>query len=75
MLPKRPAKGTKMRLREMTFENEHGNIIRACVDDTGSNGVMVTLEGPDSISENDITRMEAEALYSLLGKFLGKTSI
>jgi hypothetical protein len=57
---------------ESQFVNELGNPIRARVDDSGENGVLVTLEGPDSISENDITRLEAEHLFLRLGQFLGK---
>lgn len=72
--------------REVKFTNELHNPIRLKVQlkpisgvraDTqeamkNMPGVLIELEGPTSLSENHITRMEAEKLYSELGRVLGK---
>lgn len=50
------------------FTNEFGRSVRVSVRPIEL--LRVTIEGPDSISENDITRMEAEQLLSELRKAL-----
>ena len=65
------------------FKNELGNKIIIRIKnkkDTGTNfktqeefkftGVSISIEGPTSISENVITKQEAEELYIALEKFL-----
>lgn len=66
------------------FVNELGNRIRLAVSVRpidgvrsttkeavkGAPGIFIELEGPTSLSENHITRMEAEKLYEELGKAL-----
>jgi hypothetical protein len=36
----------------------------------GTPGILIVLEGPTSVSENHITRKEAEKLYEQLGRVL-----
>ena len=58
-----------------SFINELGNRINVEVktqDIDSYPGVLITIEGPTSISENHITRKEAEVLYERLGKALRK---
>ena len=68
------------------FKNEIGNKIIIKIKtkrDTGTNfetkekikfsGVSISIEGPESVSENIITREEAEELCSTLEKFLSTT--
>ena len=65
------------------FKNEIGNKITIRIKnkkDTGKNfktqeefkftGVSISIEGPTSVSENVITKNEAEELYMALDKFL-----
>jgi hypothetical protein len=65
------------------FKNELGNKITIRIKnkkDTGTNfktkeefkftGVSISIEGPTSVSENVITKHEAEELYMALEKFL-----
>lgn len=67
------------------FTNEIGNDIKIKIKnkkDTGTNyktkkkikftGVSICIQGPTSISENIITRDEAEKLYECLKQFLKK---
>lgn len=57
-----------------TLTNELGNTIDVEVAEAPPVGgvpmVLITLSGPDSLSENLVTRAEAEALFSLLGRVL-----
>ena len=68
-----------------TFTNELGNRIRVCVKSARSSaveyktgksvkftGVGIAITGPTSMSENIVTRREAEELFYMLKKFLHK---
>lgn len=64
--PKRPNK--------VTFKNELGNEIEVAVyseEIAGVSGVMIFIRGPESDTENHVTKMEAEEIYKQLGKLLG----
>ena len=58
------------------FKNElNNNIIiqvKSYNDKKGFKGVNVSIEGPNSISENEITLLEAINLHKCLGKYLKK---
>ena len=56
---------------EIKFENELKNSITASVE-MRPDDVRVILSGPKSMSENIITKKEAEVLYDLLKKALNK---
>ena len=71
-----------------SFKNELGNNIRIKIKskkESGTNfqskekikftGVSISIEGPESVSENIITRQEAEELYLTLDKFLFENKI
>lgn len=56
-----------------TFTNELGNEITVAVtakDIDGVPGVLITIDGPTSRSENHITRQEAEVLATELARVL-----
>jgi len=56
------------------FINEIGNTIS--IEVAGINGrVCIVIRGPSSISENIVTRQEAEKLRHLLNGFLGPTTL
>lgn len=58
-----------------TFTNEYGNTITAryaVYDDGRREPIRLDLVGPTSLSENNITRLEAEALHKLLTVILSK---
>jgi hypothetical protein len=55
------------------FVNELGNAIAVSVvekDIDGVGGVLISISGPTSTTENHVTRMEAEIIYRELGKVL-----
>ncbi len=67
------------------FINENGNPIKIKIKnkkDTATNhktkekftytGVSIVIQGPNSESENVVTRQEAEEIYECLKKFLNK---
>lgn len=59
--------------KTITFINELGNEIIISVSSKeieGVEGVLLSIEGPTSISENHITKKEAENLYQCLGGIL-----
>lgn len=56
-------------MAEMRFTNERGNRIRIEVHRT-RDMVHLEIEGPKSISTNDITVMEARHVRSLLARVL-----
>jgi len=56
-----------------TFTNELGNEITITISEETIDrveGVLIQIEGPTSISENHITRLEAEMLKSELDVFM-----
>jgi uncharacterized protein len=60
-----------------TFVNEIGNKIHLSISSTDEDvegGVNISLSGPTSISENIITRMEAEKMMEGLNEFLQSAS-
>lgn len=58
------------------FENEFGNLIALRISDSEDvpAGVRIWIESPDSISEHNLTRREAERLHESLGAFLKLSS-
>lgn len=63
-------------MQRETFINEAGNQIEIEVRHTNAiigGGVHVAIDGPTSISTNDLTRMEAERLHVHLGAYLEAT--
>ena len=62
---------------ETQFINELGNHIQVSIEDFGcgsANQLTISMIGPNSETENTITRMEAVVLHQLLGDYLAKTS-
>jgi hypothetical protein len=66
------------------FKNELGNDIKVSVEETYDenkdkglkfNAVKITMEGPNSLSENTVTYQEAEELRSVLTDFLEDSGI
>ena len=58
-----------------TFTNELDNEIELSIEDVEGDApgsLMITMIGPDSTSENTITRLEAERLSDMLSRFLTK---
>jgi len=56
-----------------TFVNELENDIDLSIEAVEGEvpgSIMITMAGPDSISENTITRLEAERLSDMLSRFL-----
>ena len=59
-----------------SFTNELGNDIEIEIKDFGcgsANQLTISIIGPNSETENIITRMEAEYLHQLLGQYLENT--
>lgn len=57
------------------FVNELGNAITVSAEALpvdGVPGVRFTIEGPSSVSENFVTRAEAQALHEALGRVLAE---
>jgi len=55
-----------------SFVNEKGNRIKLSVEPSGDDDLLVVkLEGPNSISENEITRMEAKNMAAAISSYLG----
>jgi hypothetical protein len=57
------------------FVNELGNAITVSAQALpvdGVPGVRFTIEGPSSVSENFVTRAEAQAVYEELGRVLSE---
>jgi regulator of replication initiation timing len=53
------------------FTNELGNTIRIKITEepiSGIDGVLIKIEGPTSLTENHLTRMEAEKLRDALNQ-------
>ena len=60
-----------------SFTNELGNDIEIDIKDFGcgsANQLTISIIGPNSETENTITRMEAEELHRLLGNYLSNTN-
>lgn len=58
---------------EEKFKNELGNDIFISVEEkdiAGVPGIFISMEGPDSKTENHITRAEAKVLLQKLGEIL-----
>ncbi len=55
-----------------TFTNELGNSITVTVANGRENDVLITIVGPTSTCENDITTKEAQVLLKLLSVHLEK---
>lgn len=74
-------------VNQVVFTNELGNTITLSVVEKPIDGVqfstkrhmkhlpgvLISMEGPTSLSENHITRMEAEVLFEQLRRALGKS--
>ena len=61
---------------ETQFINELGNQIQISIEDFGcgsADQLTISMIGPNSETENTITRMEAVVLHQLLGDYLSKT--
>ena len=66
-----------MKTFEKKFTNELGNQIHVQVSSKethGVPGVMISISGPTSISENHVTRLEAEVICEGLKLLLNKNS-
>ena len=62
---------------ETQFINELGNQIQISIEDFGcgsADQLTINMIGPNSETENTITRMEAVVLHQLLGDYLAKTN-
>ncbi|OGG60013.1 hypothetical protein A3C89_03865 [Candidatus Kaiserbacteria bacterium RIFCSPHIGHO2_02_FULL_50_50] len=60
-------------MSQKNFTNELGNAITVEVsakEIEGVPGVLLYIEGPTSLTENHITRKEAEVIYEALGNLL-----
>jgi len=60
-------------MSQKNFINELGNAITVEVsakEIDGVPGVLIYIEGPTSLTENHITRKEAEVIYEALGTLL-----
>jgi len=60
-------------MSQKNFTNELGNAITVEVsakEIEGVPGVLIYIEGPTSLTENHITRKEAEVIYEALGNLL-----
>ena len=65
---------TLVRTTAHRFENELGREIRVSVEQHDDEKFVIGVEGPDSVSTNELTRREAEELLMILTVAIG-TSI
>ncbi len=64
-----------MGMAKELFTNELGNSIEVEVSKKeieGVDGVLIYISGPTSLTENHVTRKEAEVIYEQLGEILKK---
>ena len=58
----------------LNISNEYGRNILVSAEFTDGDDVCIRIEGPNSLSENILTRHEAEALLTVLSDCVGQVS-